>query len=56
MGDTSRLKEEVGKRYEQKGPREKGLGGICRDIKASAFPFKVHTHTHTPKKEAKCNY
>lgn len=39
MGDTSCLKKEVGKRYEEKGPREKGLGGICKDIKASAFPF-----------------
>lgn len=28
MGDTSCLKEEVGKRYEEKGPREKGLRGF----------------------------
>lgn len=39
IGDTSCLKEEVGKRYEEKGPREKGLGGICRDIKASVVSF-----------------
>lgn len=54
MGDTSCLKE-VCKRYEEKGPREKGLGVICRDIKASVFHVDTHTHTHT-EKDTKSNY
>lgn len=43
MGDSSRLKE-AGSRYEEKGPREKGLEGICMDIKASASLFLDAQH------------
>lgn len=47
------MKKELGKRYEESGPREKGLGRICRDISPSIPHLDTHTHL---KKEAKSNH
>lgn len=38
MGDRSCVKGKVGKRYEEKGPWEKGLGGFV-EIKIVSIPL-----------------